>query len=159
MEIRFFLQRDLPEVLDIEKRSYGHSWTEREFRAFLKDERSVGKVVVDGGRVIGYLMYLLRPKSIDIYNIAVHPEERRRGVARLLMTNLFTKFNQKRTRINAIAAEKNLASQLFFKAMGLKAIKIIHNAWENSNETGYLFEIKEDQLEEKNENLLERNAG
>ena len=77
----------------------------------------------------------------------------------MLMTNLFTKFNQKRTRINAIAAEKNLASQLFFKAMGLKAIKIIHNAWENSNETGYLFEIKEDQLEEKNENLLERNAG
>lgn len=159
MEVRFFLSRDLPQAMDIERRSYGQAWTEKEFKAFAKDERAVGKVVVEDTRVIAYCFYLLKPDSIDLYNIAVHPEERRRGVARLLMTSTFTKFNKKRKKLNCLVPERNLAAQLFFKAMGMKAVKVIKNAWEGSDMDGYLFEVTEDELEKTDEDLLARDAG
>lgn len=77
---------DLPNVLEIERRSFSIPWTERAFRHLM--ERDDGAVlVVEGpeGGLAGYAAFWIVADEAELGDLAVRPERRRRGLGRALV--------------------------------------------------------------------------
>lgn len=83
---------DLAAVVELERRTFAHPWTAR---LFLRELRlPFSKIVVarsseaGEGRVVGYICRWLRDGDVEIQNVAVHPDWRRRSIARSLVESV-----------------------------------------------------------------------
>jgi ribosomal-protein-alanine N-acetyltransferase len=78
--------QDLDAVLAIEAASFKHPWSREMFLRELEHDWSTILVSLEPDhRVGGFLIYWLVHDEIHILNVAVAPEQRRRGIARFLM--------------------------------------------------------------------------
>lgn len=129
IRVRWMIAADLPSVLAIERHSFPDPWTERNFRDALRDQSCVGVVCErsdDGDHAVidGFIIYALEKRSIDVWNFAVHPGMRRQGVGSLMVEHLYRKLNDRRTRLVVHVADYNLHAQLFWRAVGFRAVGI-----------------------------------
>jgi ribosomal-protein-alanine N-acetyltransferase len=77
---------DLDQVLDIERASFPTPWTRAAFCYEIEQNKVARCTVLRGRRgIVGYLCLWEIGHEIHITNLAVHPEWRRRGVARQLL--------------------------------------------------------------------------
>jgi len=77
---------DLDQVLDIERASFPTPWTRAAFCYEIEQNKVARCTVLRGRRgIVGYLCLWEIGHEIHITNLAVHPERRRRGVARQLL--------------------------------------------------------------------------
>jgi ribosomal-protein-alanine N-acetyltransferase len=77
---------DLDQVLDIERASFPTPWTRAAFCYEIEQNKVARCTVLRGRRgIVGYLSLWEIGHEIHITNLAVHPEWRRRGVARQLL--------------------------------------------------------------------------
>lgn len=132
-EIRWLIRRDMQEVLEIEADCFGKlALSEQEFRAFMSDRNSIGMVVEDADRfrrVVGFMLYELDRKTLNLRSIAVASEYRDLGIGRHMLQRLEAKLSaQKRMAIRAKVNEDNLDAQLFFAACGWTCRGIEHGA-------------------------------
>ena len=84
---------DLDEVVDIVNRSFRAPWPRQVFEEELDRDWAYVDVLrlrAESGRsrVVGFCNYWLVRDEVHLLNIAVHPEKRQRGYARLLMDHL-----------------------------------------------------------------------
>jgi [ribosomal protein S18]-alanine N-acetyltransferase len=81
---------DLPQVLAIERLSFATPWTEESFRhEITSNPVAVNRVIREaGGRVLAYASAYLVASELQINDVAVLPEARRRGHARRLLDDL-----------------------------------------------------------------------
>jgi ribosomal-protein-alanine N-acetyltransferase len=91
-DIEFVLRRmrvtDLDEVLAIERECFSNPWPENTFRGEIQNEGISHPMVAlekATGRLIGYVIYWLVQDEVQINNVAVHPDFRRRHVAEAMM--------------------------------------------------------------------------
>ena len=84
---------DLPQVLAIELASYPRPWQEEAFLGELRNSFAMSLVARarPAGPVLGYAIGWLAADELQINNIAVETSQRRRGVARQLLTELMTR--------------------------------------------------------------------
>jgi len=137
------IRRDMPEVLDIENRSFEFAWTEEDFIRCLRQRNCIGMVAEHDERVVGFMIYELHKNRLHILNFAVHPEFRRRGVARGMVRKLIGKLSpQRRNRILLEIRETNLAAQLFFRETGFRAISVLREFYEDTPEDAYLMQYR-----------------
>jgi len=143
VHIRWMIRRDMPEVLDIENRSFEFAWTEEDFIRCLRQRNCIGMVAEHDERVVGFMIYELHKNRLHILNFAVHPDFRRRGVARGMIRKLIGKLSpQRRNRILLEIRETNLAAQLFFRAAGFRAISVLRDFYEDTPEDAYLMQYR-----------------
>ena len=77
---------DLDEVLAIERASFSMPWSRGAFLYEMQQNRVARCWVMhEDGRVLGYLCLWEIADEVHITNIAVHPDARRRGIARRLL--------------------------------------------------------------------------
>jgi [ribosomal protein S18]-alanine N-acetyltransferase len=98
LEIRRMRPDDLDEVMVIERAAFRHPWSAELFRRELEHDWSTILVSVEplaplavpgrgpSERVLGFIIFWLVHDEVHILNVAVAAEHRRRGVARMLMT-------------------------------------------------------------------------
>jgi len=80
---------DLPQVLEIERRSFPTPWSEKAFRGELTVNAYAYYIVAEtDGRVVGYAGMWVIMDEAHVTNIAVHPDYRRSGVGRRLLEAL-----------------------------------------------------------------------
>lgn len=133
VHIRWMIRRDMPDVLAIESRCFDSPWSEDEFIRCLRQRNCIGMVAEIGDRIVGYMIYELHKKRLDILNFAVDPDHQLRGVGRAMIGNLKGKLHpDRRCEISAFVVDNNLDAQLFFKAMGFRATAIIPGFFENA---------------------------
>ncbi len=143
VQIRWIFQHDTPEVMAIEEASFPHPWTEAEMVGVLKQRFAIGMVAEQpgGGPVLGYMIYILQPTSLEVINFAVAPDLRRRGIGRQLIKRLTDKLSsQRRDRIWFETSERNLTGQLFLRSQGFKCVSVLNNAYEGCDDAAYVFE-------------------
>ncbi|TMA28899.1 MAG: ribosomal-protein-alanine N-acetyltransferase [Deltaproteobacteria bacterium] len=93
LEIRRMRPDDLDDVMLIERAAFRHPWSPELFRRELEHDWSTILVAVEPltsaprgtERIIGFLIYWLVHDEVHVLNVAVTPEHRRKGVARMLM--------------------------------------------------------------------------
>lgn len=128
LHIRWMIRRDLPAVLEIERQSFAEPWTEADFLAAMRQRNVIGMVAEIGDRIVGFMLYELRTRSIRLSNLAVTPDFRRSGVGRAMVEKLKIKLQgHQRVRLATTVRESNLDGLLFFRSVGLRANRSIRD--------------------------------
>ena len=76
------------QVAALEKICFHDPWSENSVASELKNPLSLWQVALDGETVVGYVGSQSVEGEADMMNVAVHPEHRRRGIARMLINEL-----------------------------------------------------------------------
>jgi ribosomal-protein-alanine N-acetyltransferase len=145
VQIRWLIRRDMPEVLDIERASFQHAWTEEDFLTCLRQRNCIGMVAEHDHRIVGFMIYELHKSKLRILNFAVAPAERRQGVAVQMVQRLVDKLSQqRRNEIVLEVRETNLAAQLFFSKQGFRAVTVLRNHYDDTTEDAYYMRFRLD---------------
>jgi [ribosomal protein S18]-alanine N-acetyltransferase len=143
VRIRWMVHRDLNQVLKIERASYSPDWR-WPADAFEAPElnRQVNLVATLDNQVAGYIVYLCRAASIEIMNLTVSPQHRRRGIASQLLRRVLSKVKSKHGAIiETIVRESSLPVQLLLQDHGFFAQEILQDYYgELSDEDAYRME-------------------
>jgi len=143
VHIRWMIRRDMPEVLQTEQESFEYAWTEEDFLKCLRQRNCIGMVAEHNEKVIGFMIYELHKAKLHILNFAVSPACRRAGVGAQMVAKLISKLSShRRTRITLEVRETNLAAQLFFRAQGFKAVRVLRSYYEDSGEDAFHMQYR-----------------
>jgi ribosomal-protein-alanine N-acetyltransferase len=143
VHIRWMIRRDMPEVLSIESRSFEFPWSEEDFINCLRQRNCIGMVAEYDERVIGFMIYELNKTRIRILNFAVAEASRCRGAGSQMIAKLIGKLSsQRRSRITLEVRETNLPAQLFFRAMGFRAVSVLRQFYADTPEDAYLMQYR-----------------
>lgn len=151
LEITPLTQADLPEVLEIERESHLEPWTEELFMDELRrlhsrvlavripwvelpgEER--GKRGGSFGRLVAYICFWRIADEIQVLNIAVHKNFRRKGVGKFLLSNVLRFGWEQRARLAVLEVRRsNLAARRLYESLGF------HQVGERPNYYGVLKE-------------------
>jgi ribosomal-protein-alanine N-acetyltransferase len=83
-----FQEKHLKTVLSIEQASQPSPWSEASFRNELDGPQSIFLVGLEAGEPIAYGGCWILADEAHITNLAVHPDHRRKGIARKLMNEI-----------------------------------------------------------------------
>lgn len=138
--IRWVEKSDLPEMLRIESESFEHPWTTDDFMSCFVDRRAVSMVAEHDREIVGFMVFRLHKSWMELVNLVVAPEFRRRSVGSQMMLNLIDKVvRTKREEIGLEIRERNLDGQLFFQHHGFRAFGVKRAAYEQTGEDAYLM--------------------
>ena len=87
-ELRRMRSSDLPQVMAIERQSFSNPWSEATFRGEIQNTGISFPLVAyvpETGMILGYVIYWLVGDEVQINNVAVHPDSRRRGVGERML--------------------------------------------------------------------------
>jgi [ribosomal protein S18]-alanine N-acetyltransferase len=143
VHIRWMIRRDMPEVLQIERKNFEFPWVDADFVRCLRQRNCIGMVAEHEGQAVGFMIYELQRARLHVLNFAVAPAYQRRGVGSQMVAKLIAKLSpQRRSRILLEVRETNLAAQLFFRENGFRAISILHKHYEDTPEDAYLMQFR-----------------
>lgn len=110
---------DLDEIMLIERSSYPVPWSPSFFRQELQVACARSILAEVHGKIIGYVLFWILPGAIDIHNIAVHVDYRRRGVARALLERVIEQARrQSIVRVMLEVRQSNSPAQKLYNGMG-----------------------------------------
>lgn len=140
VHIRWLIKRDLPEILAIEAASFAIPWVEEDFTKALRGRNVIGMACELGEQIVGYMIYELHTKKLNVLKLAVDPTLLRRSIGAQLIAKLLSKLsNARRDHLTITVRETNLAAQLFLKKQGFKAQKIVRRFYDDTREDGIPF--------------------
>lgn len=143
VHIRWMIRRDMPEVLDIENASFEFPWGEDDFIRVLRQRNAIGRVAEHDDRIVGVNVYELHKTRLHILNFAVAESHRRRGVGRQMIDDLKRKLSlERRTRLMLQVRDSNLSGQQFFRSRGFRAISILRDYYEDTDEDAYVMQYR-----------------
>jgi ribosomal-protein-alanine N-acetyltransferase len=141
--IRWMIRRDMEEVLEIEQLAFQFPWSESDFIRCLRNRNVIGQVAEWREQVLGFMVYELHKNRLHLLNFAVHPSSWHRGIGSDMVGKLKGKLGLgRRNRIMLEVRETNLPAQLFFKAMGFRAINVLRDFYEDTTEDAYLMQFR-----------------
>ena len=142
--VRWMIRRDMREVVAIETNAFKYPWREHDFIMCLKQRNCIGMVVSESehtSEVLGYMMYELHKTRLQLLSFAVDKDAQRQGYGAAMVQKLVSKLSPyRRTKIVCEVSETNLDAQLFFRAQGFKATRVLKSFYEDSTEDAYEFE-------------------
>ena len=116
---------DLDEVMGIERTSFRFPWSTGFFLQELQVACARSILAEIDGRIVGYVLFWLLPGAVDIHNIAVHVNFRRRGIARALLSKVVTEAErQTNLRVILEVRRSNLPAQKLYESMGFATTSI-----------------------------------
>jgi len=146
LRVRWMIRRDMPEVLEIEQLQFEFPWSEENFISCLRQRNCIGLVADttdNQSEAIGFVVYELQKTRIHILNIAVHPSCCGKGVGKAMVNRLIEKLRENnRTRLLLEVRETNVAAQRFFRRMGFRAVSILRDYYQDTDEDAYLFQYR-----------------
>lgn len=119
-QLRRMQPPDIEAVLEIEQRNFRDPWTPRAFLAEIETTPVAQPLVVEyEGRIIGYVVPWFVADELQIANLTIHEDFRRRGLARQLITHLGEMARQKGCNLAHLEVRRsNLAARKLYEALG-----------------------------------------
>lgn len=120
--IRWMIRADMSQVLAIEREAFDYPWDEKTFVLTIIQRNVIGLVAEADSRIVGYAVYALQPRRIDLLNLAVRNTHRRLGIGTAMIDKLKGKLSLKRrVSITADVIDTNDRGHAFFHSQGFKA--------------------------------------
>lgn len=145
IHVRWMIRRDLCDVVDIENEAFEFPWSEDEFIRCLRQRNCIGMLAEDTTtkRILGFMVYELGKTKLHVLDFAIRKECRRQGVGRALLEKLKAKlWPGRRTRIMLEVRETNLDGQLFWQSQGFKAVSVLRDFYDDTDEDAYVMLFK-----------------
>jgi ribosomal-protein-alanine N-acetyltransferase len=131
--------RDLDEVVAIERLSFTLPWSRGAFLYEMEQNRVARCWVLrEAEHVIGYVCLWEIGDEVHVTNIAVHPESRRRGLGRTLLSSVLDDARQRRLRVVGLEVRPSNHEALgMYDSFGFKVV---------GRRKGYYYDTGEDAL-------------
>lgn len=143
VHIRWMIRRDMSRMLEIAGGCFEFPWSENDYIRCLRQRNCIGMVAESGDRVLGFMIYELHMNRIHLLNFAVDPAAARKSIGSQMIAKLVSKLSlTRRSRIMVEVRETNVAAQCFFRAMGFKAVSVLHDFYEDTDEDAYLMQYR-----------------
>jgi ribosomal-protein-alanine N-acetyltransferase len=133
----------MEEVLEIEKTCFEYPWQEEQFIQCLRQRNCIGMVAEYDDQVVGFMVYELHKNQIHVLNFAVALTHRHGQVGTQMVGKLVRKLSQqRRNRIILEIRETNVEAQVFFSEMGFRAVSVLKEYYDDSDEDAYVFQFR-----------------
>ena len=128
--------KHLSDIIKIEKLSFNHPWSEMHFKKDIKkNDISINWVMVEDGKVIGYIFGWLIENEYHLNNIAVHPQHRRKGIATKLLLKLINSVKIKNAeKLFLEVRADNVPAKKLYKSFGFTAMGVRKNYYDKGND-------------------------
>lgn len=147
--VRWGIRRDLAGILAIEKECFEFPWREEDFTRCLRQRNCINMVCeapdrrTDHWCLAGFMIYELHKTRLHLLNFAVARECRRQGAGRAMIDKLKCGLSRtRRARIVLEVRETNLAAQLFFRALGFRAVSVLRDFYEDTTEDAFAMQYR-----------------
>jgi [ribosomal protein S18]-alanine N-acetyltransferase len=140
LHIRWMIRRDFPDIQDIYQ-SNSIPWNEEDLLVPLRQLNTIGTVIENSNeKVIGFMVYQLHKTYIEIIKLGIHSFFQRERIGTTLIDKLKSKLtDHRRSQIRIEVRETDLPIQLFLQRNGFIAIRMIREAFDDTNEDSYLM--------------------
>jgi ribosomal-protein-alanine N-acetyltransferase len=139
-DIRWMATRDIDAVAAIELKSNEFYISRDDLIKLLRRRSVVSMVAVENDKVIGFIVYELMNRRIQLLDIAVHSKFRNQGIGTDLINKLKSKLsNNRRTKISTEIRESNLEFQLFLQKCGFIGHEVLKDYFPDTNEDAFLM--------------------
>ncbi|MBN1770063.1 MAG: ribosomal protein S18-alanine N-acetyltransferase [Deltaproteobacteria bacterium] len=140
--LRLAAAEDLPGILAIERVSFATPWTEKMFAEELKNEWSNVWVTEVGEprRIVAFTVFWVAYDEIHVLNVAVAPEERRRGHGRLILRSIVA-FGEHR-RMSHVVLEvrpSNEGAQRLYQSLDFRPVGVRPRYYQDNGEDAILM--------------------
>lgn len=126
---------DLDEVDAIERHSFKNPWPAQVFVDELAREWARVDVVRADGQVLGFVNYWLVKDEVHLLAIASHPDRRRAGIGRVLMTHLMDVARARQSALVTLEVRRsNGAAIALYEAFGFATVGVRRGYYAEDNE-------------------------
>ena len=128
------------QIAEIEKLCFSDPWSENSVASELNNPLSLWLVALDGATVAGYVGSQSVLDGADMMNIAVHPDYRRRGIARELVTGLADALAEKGVKSLALEVRQSNAPAIaLYEQLGFQQVGLRPNYYRNPRENALIL--------------------
>ena len=127
-------------LVELEQICFDEPWTEGMFLSDIKNEHTVYYAVIDADKVIAYVGMWITVDEGQITNVAVHPDYRRKGIAKSLLKKLYDVCLQNKLEsITLEVRESNVKAIALYKNEGFENVGLRKNYYKNPTENAILM--------------------
>lgn len=140
IELQVMTDAHVAQVAQLEKLCFSDPWSENSVASELNNPLSLWLVALDDATVAGYIGSQSVQGEADMMNIAVHPDYRRKGIARLLVTELVAALAKKG--VHSLALEvraSNAPAIALYEQLGFIQVGLRPNYYRNPKENALIL--------------------
>ncbi len=121
--IRQMKEEDIPTVVEIEKISFTTPWSETSFHNEIYNPRSTARCAIMGQRLAGFVCASQVADEGHILDLAVHPDFRRKGIAKALVQNIIEELRENACRFLYLEVRaSNDIARKFYEGIGFRVV-------------------------------------
>ena len=140
MRIAHMTAENVPQVAALEKVCFSDPWSENSVASELENPLSCWLVALDGETVAGYVGSQTVLDETDMMNIAVHPDFRRKGVARGLILALIGELKQRGSHCLTLEVRaSNAPARTLYESLGFAHVGTRRNYYQNPKEDALIL--------------------
>lgn len=133
MRVREANLLDLPGIYRAERACFSDPWPLLAFLPYLTGGEALAFVAEEKRRVIGFILAVREGEDIHIHDLAVVPEQRRKGVASALLQRLFSAAKGAR-RVRLEVRVSNLPARAFYAKHGFREAALLPRYYANGED-------------------------
>lgn len=131
---------DIPEILNIERASFTTPWSEASFFSEIQSKNSIAKIAELNGVVVAYICIKHIEDECHILNLAVHPDYRRCGIAKALLSNIIQELSEEECKFFYLEVRaSNYAARRLYEKFGFKTVGIRKRYYINPTEDAVIM--------------------
>jgi ribosomal-protein-alanine N-acetyltransferase len=136
---------DLDDVVEIERRCFPAPWTRQAFADELARPWARLEILRRRatGRVVAFCNYWVVADEVQILNVAVHPEERRRGLAARLVGHMVDEAKRAKARVLSLEVRvSNHAAVGLYRRFGFREVGLRPKYYADNGEDALLMDLE-----------------
>jgi ribosomal-protein-alanine N-acetyltransferase len=141
--IRKMTLDDIEQVIAIDRESFSLPWPERSFRFELTDNPASRCWVAEvDGKIVGMIVVWLIVDEIHVATIATHPEFRRQGIAKNLLSHALQHLSTEGAQSSFLEVRaSNLAAQELYRKFGFEESGVRRRYYRDNDEDAILMTL------------------
>ncbi len=143
ISIRRMSEADVRSVVEIEKASFSLPWSETSFLKEVYKPRSIPKVAILDGILVGYMCVDYVMDEGHILNLGVHPGYRKRGIASALVEDAMEELKLKACKFVYLEVRaSNYAAKKLYQSFGFRIVGTRKNYYVAPVEDGVIMMLE-----------------
>jgi ribosomal-protein-alanine N-acetyltransferase len=134
VEIRRLVYTDLPQVIAIERRVFPTPWSLAMFVLELSKPTGVCLAAVSDRRLVGYLICSRYDTVWHLMNLAVDLDHQRRGLASVLLGELYARVDDEQARFTLEVRRSNMVAIHLYEREGFRAAGVRRRYYQDNGE-------------------------
>lgn len=143
LELRPLRESDLPQVIQIEGRSFAAPWSESTFRGLMRRPSACLMAAERAGKLVGFFAMWFAADEAELGDLVVHPVYRREGIGGKLLAFALQEARRRAAKTVFLEVrESNHAAKALYEAAGFSVLAIRKGYYSMPNEDAIVMRLE-----------------